>query len=131
MKDRCYNPNFKSFANYGGRGITVCDEWANSYRKFHEWSLENGYRDDLTIDRIDVNGNYEPSNCRWLTIKEQSYNKRTNRKLTYQNKTQTVTEWAVELNIKSNTLLYRLRRGWTVERALSTRTGGGEKWLSQ
>ena len=120
MKDRCYNHNCDSYHNYGGRGITVCDEWRNNYQNFQEWALRNGYTDDLTIDRSNVNGNYEPSNCRWLTQQEQSFNKRTNRTLTYKNKTQTLTEWATELNINSNTLLYRLRRGWTVERALST-----------
>ena len=120
MKDRCNNPNFKSYHNYGGRGISVCEEWANSYQNFREWSLENGYSDELTIDRIDVNGNYSPSNCRWLTRQEQSYNKRTNKIITYRDRTQTLTEWADELHINRNTLLYRIRRGWTVERALST-----------
>ena len=64
--------------NYGGRGITVCDEWKNSFESFYEWAMSNGYREDLTIDRINVNGNYEPSNCRWATIAEQQANKRSN-----------------------------------------------------
>lgn len=123
MKDRCNNPNFKSYHNYGGRGISVCEEWSNSYQTFREWALENGYSDELTIDRIYVNGNYSPSNCRWLTRQEQSYNKRTNKIIAYCGKTQTLTEWADELNIKRNTLVYRLRRGWAVERALSEGKG--------
>lgn len=76
IKSRCYNENTKNFKWYGERGIKVCDEWKNNYKSFEKWALENGYQDDLTIDRIDVNGNYEPSNCRWITLKEQQQNKR-------------------------------------------------------
>lgn len=78
MKQRCGNSNRKEFKNYGGRGITVCDEWKNSFQAFYEWSIANGYADDLTIDREDVNGNYEPSNCRWVTLQEQQKNRRNN-----------------------------------------------------
>lgn len=74
MKARCSNPNNDRFRDYGGRGITVCDEWKNDYYKFKEWALENGYENHLTIDRIDNNGNYEPSNCRWTTLNIQQHN---------------------------------------------------------
>lgn len=74
MKKRCYNPNFVSYNRYGGRGITVCEEWRNSSSSFYRWAINNGYSDDLSIDRIDNDGNYEPSNCRWTTSKVQASN---------------------------------------------------------
>ena len=79
MRNRCNNPNYSGYKNYGGRGISVCKEWNNTetgFGNFYKWAMENGYREDLTLDRIDVNGNYEPSNCRWATMKTQARNQR-------------------------------------------------------
>lgn len=75
MKNRCFYSGDKHFSDYGGRGITVCDEWKNSFEAFHDWAMPNGYADNLTIDRVDNDGNYEPSNCRWITMKEQCKNR--------------------------------------------------------
>ena len=81
MKTRCLNPNDPHFERWGGRGITICQEWEHNFQAFYDWAISNGYSDDLSIDRIDVNGNYEPSNCRWATAKEQNNNKRNVKKV--------------------------------------------------
>lgn len=94
MKERCYNPKNETYRIYGNRGITICNEWNNDFVSFYNWAMANGYNDKLTIDRIDVNGNYEPTNCRWATPKEQSNNTRRCIYVTYNNETHTLTEWA-------------------------------------
>ena len=98
MKARCFNRNSPSYIHYGGRGITVCDEWANDFEAFSSWAMSNGYQENLSIDRIDVNGNYCPQNCRWATIEEQNNNKRSNFYITAKGKTQTLSQWCKEYN---------------------------------
>ena len=122
IKYRCYNQNASDYKFYGGRGITVCDEWLNDCYAFYDWAMKNGYDDGLTIDRMDVNGNYEPSNCRWTTMKEQSNNRRSNRMITYNNKTQSMTKWSEETGIPYSTLRRRLNKyHWSIEKALTTK----------
>ena len=117
MKDRCNNPNNKDYHNYGDRGIVLCDEWQNDFMNFYEWAQENNYQEDLTIDRIDVNGNYEPSNCRWATIKEQLNNTRYNVYLTHNGRTQSMKMWAEELGFDYTLVRDRHKRhkDWTFE----------------
>lgn len=123
MHDRCKNKKSKAYKHYGLRGIRVCQEWED-YAKFRDWAIGNGYdpnakRGETTLDRIDVNGDYCPENCRWVGFITQNNNKRDNRLLTYNGKTQTMTQWAREIGMKDTTLDERLRRGWTVEDALT------------
>lgn len=117
MKVRCQNPNFKKYNLYGGRGIRVCDEWQN-FEGFYE-DMADGYKDGLTIDRIDSNGDYCKENCRWTTFYVQSNNRSCNHAIIHNNKTQNLTQWAREYNMAVSTLSNRLKRGWTVEDALT------------
>lgn len=118
-KDRCYNKNNKDYQDYGGRGIDVCQEWKDDFTAFYNWAMENGYKENLTIDRIDFNGNYGPSNCRWLTNLEQQRNKRNNIKFTYKGETHCLTEWCNILGLKYGRVRNRVRRlNWPIERAL-------------
>lgn len=123
MKKRCYTPTAINFSIYGGRGITICEEWLNDFQAFYDWAMSNGYADDLSIDRIDVNGNYEPSNCRWVSMKEQVNNRRANRFITYNGETHTLSEWSNIVGINIKTLHKRLRDGWSAEDALTKAKG--------
>lgn len=105
VKKRCYNPNCKSYKYYGGKGISVCDEWKNNFLSFYYWSMANGYKDDLQIDRIDTNGNYSPKNCRWITHSEQQKNKTNNIYIEHNGEIKTISEWSKILNF-NNKLAY-------------------------
>ena len=105
MKKRCYNPNAKSYSDYGGRGIKICEEWKNDFHSFETWSLQNGYSSELTIDRIDFNSDYCPLNCRWIPLAEQQRNKRNNIYIQYKGRLLTIAELAREININAK-LLY-------------------------
>jgi hypothetical protein len=128
MKDRCYNPNTESFKNYGNRGITVCDEWRNDFLAFYTWSMSHGYSDDLTIDRIDVNGNYEPSNCRWVNQFVQANNKRNTRYLVYRGERKSLAEWSRSTGFSRGLIADRVfRHGWSVEQALTLPKSQGKR----
>lgn len=115
MRNRCNLIKDKEYQNYGGRGIKVCDEWQNSFETFMEWAMSHGYDNTLTIDRINVDGNYEPSNCRWITRQEQNNNRTINVNLTHNGVTHTLREWSVITGMNYSTLQGRVRRGWKTE----------------
>jgi hypothetical protein len=117
MHQRCTNQKKKNYKNYGGRGIRVCERWS-SYEHFKE-DMGSGFRPGLSLDRIDNAGNYEPTNCRWATRKQQSRNQRTNRLITFQGATRTAAEWAEILGVPHKRFLDRIDRlGWPVDRAM-------------
>lgn len=111
MKNRCNCPTNKWYRIYGGKGVCVFSEWENDFMKFKEWAIKNGYKKGLTIDRIDVNGNYEPNNCRWITIKEQQFNKSTSVFVEIDGVVKTITEWCMEFDVKPSTAFARRKRG--------------------
>lgn len=120
MKNRCNNSRDENYKNYGARGIKVCDEWQNDYSLFRKWALENRYSENLTIDRINNNGNYCPENCRWATRKEQNNNTRQNRYIEYNGEIKTLSEWATNYDLTRSCLKNRINKGWEIERALTT-----------
>lgn len=124
MLNRCNNKNSVNYMNYGGRGITVCREWQgeNGFVNFAEWSLSNGYSDELSIDRRDVNGNYEPDNCKWSTKYEQMNNTTRNKFVTIDNETHTISEWSRISGVNSSTIYYRLKRGIPANEAVFTKS---------
>ena len=124
IKGRCKNPSNKFYSSYGARGITLCDEWddENGFEKFYNWSIENGWKPGLSIDRIDNNKGYSPDNCRWTTQKTQANNTRRNRMITINEETHTLTEWAEINNICIGTIEDRVKRGWSYVEAVTKPT---------
>jgi hypothetical protein len=122
MKARCSDPRHRSYQYYGARGIKICAEWQD-FSAFFMWAQETGYFHGLTIDRIDSAGDYEPSNCQWLTMREQNRKHKHCRPLTYNGKTQLAIDWARELSMNICTLYWRLDHGYTVEQALTMPRG--------
>jgi len=125
MRARCNNPNNKNYNNYGGRGICVCKEWNKSFEVFNNWAKENGYKPNLSIDRIDVNGNYEPFNCKWSTVIEQNNNKRKSRKIRANGVIMTVAEISKKTGLKISTISERIRRGDVGEQIIRPVKRGG------
>lgn len=134
IKRRCNNPKDKNYKEYGARGITICAEWSNKERvyenhasntkgwlSFKQWALSNGYTDNLTIDRIDNNKGYYPDNCRWVSMKEQSNNRRSCQLIKYNNKTLNIKQWCEELGLNYKRTRDRLNKlHWTVDKAFQT-----------
>ncbi len=120
MIQRCKNPHEKCYKNYGGRGISVCQEWVENFLSFHSYviSLVDSDNEKMTLDRIDNDGNYEPGNVRWATRKQQGRNTRTVKMVTYKGKTQCLLDWSLELSLDKGTIRERLKRGMTIEQAL-------------
>lgn len=127
MIQRCTNPNNAQFKNYGDRGISVCEEWMTA-KNFIDWAFRNGYDDSLSIDRIDVNGNYNPENCRWVSMQVQHSNKRSNIVIEYKGVKRTLRQWSKITGVNHETLRRRLKDGWDTERALFGKSQRGKKY---
>lgn len=128
MIARCYNPQETGYSNYGGRGITLCSEWKNDYSVFRDWALNHGYdpnaaRGESTIDRIDVDGNYAPDNCRFTSMREQTNNRRNNRILTYQGEQDSIANWIKRLSLNRAVVYKRIYNGWSTDDAFERPIG--------
>lgn len=123
MKQRCYYRNSIGYQDYGERGIAICPEWLgeHGFQNFYDWSMNNGYTDNLTLDRIDNNKGYSPNNCRWATRKEQANNKRNNRFIEYNGEAHTLAEWAEITGMYHKTIAYRLDKGYPLEQVFDRR----------
>lgn len=127
MKQRCTNTNRASYENYGGRGIRVCDEWANDFAAFLDWAAKTGYKDDLSIDRIDFDGNYCPENCRWATMYDQQRNKANNRIVSTEDGEVVLSDYCKKQGLPYHMVLKRVLRGWDTQKAIETPPLKGRK----
>jgi hypothetical protein len=123
MKSRCRNPNHMHYHRYGGRGISVCQEWLD-YAKFRAWAVSNGYGKGLTLDRINNDGNYEPTNCRWTTMREQIRNSSIVHPITFRGETLPIVVWSERMGADPGVVTGRIRYGWTPREALTIPKGG-------
>jgi hypothetical protein len=122
IRQRCNNPRHKQYTDYGGRGIKICDEWSD-FLNFYSWSMANGYKDDLSIDRIDNDKGYSPDNCRWTDKFGQARNKRNLVMIRYQGKKKCIAEWAEVFGLPYEVLRLRIKDGWDLEKAFTTPSG--------
>ena len=129
MYCRCYYPSTNQYKHYGGKGIKICEEWKHieGFINFYNWAINNGYEENLTLDRIDNNKDYCPSNCRWKTSKEQSNHRTNNVYYTFDGETKTSKQCCEIYDISQTTLLDRLKRGWSLEQALTISTKGNHR----
>ena len=133
MYCRCYYPTTNQYKNYGGKGIKVCEDWKHmeGFINFYNWAIKHGYKDNLTLDRIDNNKDYCPKNCKWSTAKEQSNHKTNNVYYVFNGERKTGAQWCKEYGIIYATFLDRLKRGWTVEQALTIPTNGFKRKVTK
>ena len=127
MRQRCNNPKNTSYGNYGGRGIKVCEAWSNNFQTFYDWAVLNGYSDELSIDRVDTDGNYEPSNCRWATAYLQERNKRNNRTVDADGTEMILADYCEKYGLSYHMVLKRLLRGWEMSDAITIPSMGAAK----
>lgn len=120
IRKRCYCTTTRGYKYWGGRGIKLCDEWKDDFLSFYNWAINNKYNDSLTIDRINNSGNYEPSNCRWVTQSTQNKNRSSCNFYTFNNESHLLTEWEKILNIPYSCLRGRIKKGWSIEKAFTT-----------
>lgn len=119
VKNRCFNRNDKMYKHYGERDITMCDEWKNDFKAFYNWSMKNGYKENLELDRIDNDGNYCPENCRYVTHQENLRNMKRTLKVTFKGETKPLIDWCDELNLNYHTVYNRIYNlGWNIDKAL-------------
>lgn len=132
MRSRCYKEYTKGFKYWGGKGIKICQEW-HDFTIFEKWAIENGYEDNLTIERIEINKDYCPENCKWITIEEQQINKSTNTFITAWDETKTLSEWGRDerCKVKAARIKYRIDNGWIPEKAISTPPLLKNRWAGQ
>lgn len=119
MKKRCYDKNRAQYKDWGGRGISVCEDWL-SFENFKIWAVKNGYQPGLTIERVDNNGNYSPENCKFIRKQDQNSNRRNTVVISFDGKNMNIEQWAKYLGLKRGTFDSRLKRGWSIEKAITT-----------
>jgi hypothetical protein len=119
MRRRCYEPTNKCYSDYGGRGITVCDEW-QEFIPFYDWAMANGYKEELTLDRIDNEKGYSPDNCRWADIITQANNRRNVHLVTYRGETRSLKQWCIILGLNYSSIKRRYYNGWNVTEMFET-----------
>ncbi len=120
MNKRCFNPSCKDYAKYGGRGITVCDEWHEDFYAFYDWAVTHGYRNDLTLDRVNNKKGYYPANLRWVSRKAQANNRTTAKYYAVDGHIKTLAQWSRLYGISPSTIIHRIEDGWSVEDAIKT-----------
>ena len=118
IKNRCINAKHDNYVRYGARNISMCEEWLNDFKAFYDWAITHGFKEGLTIDRIDNFKGYSPDNCRWITAKEQQHNRRDTIYLTYKGETKSTPEWAEIVGIDPHVLRHRINAKWSTKRAL-------------